>query len=112
MSSADLTSVAWAYYFFSVQFRENLEIARTLYPADRLLRQLAQEECNTDNLSPWPRVANTGEKLNHDEFMKRLLRLSPINREAQLQSRGSWLVLSVPNTRGRSSNEGNQYRQL
>jgi hypothetical protein len=30
----DLTDVAWAYYHFSIQFRENLEIAIALYPDD------------------------------------------------------------------------------
>jgi hypothetical protein len=76
LTEAELTGIAWAYFFFSIQFRENLEIACTLYPTDPLLRQLAKEECNTDNLSPWPGVADSGEKLHHDEFMKRLLRLS------------------------------------
>jgi hypothetical protein len=69
---------AWAYYFFSVQFRENLQIARTLHPEDEKLRDLEREECNTDNLSPWPGVALAGEKMDHDEFMKRVLSLAPI----------------------------------
>ncbi|MDR3464325.1 MAG: hypothetical protein P4M07_00130 [Xanthobacteraceae bacterium] len=72
------TDVAWAYYFFSVQFRENLRIACRLHPEDAKLRDLDREECNTDNLSPWPGVADAGEKMNHDEFMRRLLALSPI----------------------------------
>jgi hypothetical protein len=38
-----------------------------------------REECNTDNLSPWPGVASIGEKINHDEFMRRLLELAPID---------------------------------
>ena len=58
LTEAELTGVAGAYYYFSIQFRENLEIACNLYPADPLLTQLAQEECNTDNLSPWPGVAS------------------------------------------------------
>src|SRR5205814_8523734 len=29
----------------------------------------------------WPGVALDGERLNHDEFMRRLLRLSPISRD-------------------------------
>ena len=53
----DLMGVAWAYYYFSVQFRENLEIACKMYPEDLKLRQLEQGECHTDNLSPWPGVA-------------------------------------------------------
>ncbi len=75
----DLVSVAWAYYYFSIQFRENLEIARSLYLDDNMLRQLEEEECNTANLSPWPGVADVDERMNHDEFMSRLLRLSPID---------------------------------
>jgi hypothetical protein len=79
LSQSDLTRIAWAYYFFSIQFRENLEIARTLYPDDTNLKQLEQEECNTSNLSPWPDVAVQGEKLDHDEFMRRTLELSPLD---------------------------------
>ena len=75
----DLTDVAWAYYYFSIQFRENLEIATALYPDDSRLRRLIAEECETDNLSPWPGVATEGEKLNHDEFMRRLLNLNPVD---------------------------------
>jgi hypothetical protein len=78
LTEDETLDLAWAYYFFSVQFRENLEIARELYPDDEKLQELEQGECNTDNLSPWPGVASAGEKLNHDEFMKRLLTLAPI----------------------------------
>jgi hypothetical protein len=74
----DLLNVAWAYYFFSVHFRENLEIACNLYPHDVKLQQLKLEECDTENLSPWRGVAKTGERINHDEFVRRLLTLSPI----------------------------------
>ena len=77
LDATEITSIAWSYYYFSVQFRENLEIACNLYPDDILLRQLATEECNTDNLSPWPGVAEIGERLDHDVFMSRLLQLSP-----------------------------------
>jgi hypothetical protein len=81
----ELTGVAWAYYFFSIQFRENLEIACAAHPDDELLRQLAREECATDNLSPWPGVSEPGEAMDHDEFMRRLLALSPISPEIQHQ---------------------------
>jgi hypothetical protein len=74
----ELTGVAWAYYHFSVQFRECLEIARTLYPADERLLQLDHGERDTNNLSPWPGVAAVGEKMNHDEFMRRTLELKTI----------------------------------
>jgi hypothetical protein len=74
----DLIRVAWAYYHFSVQFRECLEIACQLYPDDERLRQLDHGERSTDNLSPWPGVAAVGEKMNHDEFMRRTLQLTRI----------------------------------
>jgi hypothetical protein len=78
LSSAEMTRAAWAYYYFSIQFRENLQVARSLYPHDDKLIQLDREECDTDNLSPWPAVAAQGEKMNHDEFMRRTLMLLPI----------------------------------
>ena len=68
----ELMAVAGAYYFFSVQFRENLELACALNPWDDCLARLQREECNTDNLSPYPGVAERGERMNHDEFMLRL----------------------------------------
>jgi hypothetical protein len=79
LTSQDMISVAWAYYYFSIQFRENLKIARALYPDDDKLKHLEREECHTDNLSPWPGVATIGEKMNHDEYMRRTLRLLPID---------------------------------
>jgi hypothetical protein len=78
LSQTDLVSIACVYYYFSVQFRESLEIALKLYPDDDRLQQLNAGECNTDNLSPWPGVAKAGEKMNHDEFMRRTLELEPI----------------------------------
>jgi hypothetical protein len=75
----DLFSAAWAYYFFSIQFRENLQIARALYPDDANLKQLEDEECDTHNLSPWPGIALPGERMNHDEFMRRSLELCPVD---------------------------------
>ena len=78
LTEEDIIRVAWAYYHFSVQFRECLEIARKMYPDDERLLQLDHGERNTDNLSPWPGVAATGEKINHDEFMRRTLELAKI----------------------------------
>jgi hypothetical protein len=78
IDAESLTYVAWAYYYFSIQFRENLEVARKLFPEDELLLELDHGERDTDNLSPWPGVAAPGEKMNHDEFMRRTLTLSPI----------------------------------
>jgi hypothetical protein len=81
LTEPQFIDVAWAYYYFSIQFRENLRIACELFPDDTKLQRLEHEECATDNLSPWPGVAANGEKMNHDEFMRRLLQLSPINEE-------------------------------
>ena len=90
LSQEELISVAWAYYYFSVQFRECLEIARKFYPDDERLLQLDQGERDTDNLSPWPGVAAPGEKMNHDEFMRRTLELTtiPESRRRALAARG------------------------
>ena len=78
LDSEDVLQVAHAYYYFSVQFRENLEIACRLHPEDSKLKELYEGECATDNLSPWPGVASAGEKLDHDEFMRRLLALGTV----------------------------------
>jgi hypothetical protein len=83
LTSEEMVAAAHAYYYFSIQFRENLEIARQLFPADEKLAQLAREECDTSNLSPWPGVALPGEKMNHDEFMRRTLLLQPMTAETQ-----------------------------
>lgn len=79
LTAEELTAAAWAYYYFSVQFRENLEIAVSLHPDDAKLQDLMAGECDTANLSPWPGVAIEGERMNHDEFMRRALRLSPLS---------------------------------
>jgi hypothetical protein len=84
LNEEDLIRVAWAYYHFSVQFRECLEIAREMYPDDERLLQLDHGERNTDNLSPWPGVAAAGEKMNHDEFMRRTLELTKIPEMARI----------------------------
>jgi hypothetical protein len=78
LSESAIVDAAWAYYFFSVQFQENLETARALYPDDEKLKDLEREESNTDNLSPWPDVAEAGERMNHCEFMRRVLALAPL----------------------------------
>jgi hypothetical protein len=64
-----------------VERAENLQVARELFPEDKKLQALEHEECNTANLSPWPGVAAEGEKMNHDEFMRRLLELSPLSED-------------------------------
>lgn len=78
LDEGGVIDAAWGYYFFSVQFQENLEIARSLYPDDPKLQALEREESNTDNLSPWPGVAAAGERMNHCEFMRRVLALTPV----------------------------------
>ncbi len=82
LSGAELHGVAAAYYYFSIQFRENLLVALSMYPEDENLQHLAAEECDTANLSPWPGVAMRGERMNHDEFMRRALLLSALSPEA------------------------------
>src|SRR6185437_8568577 len=67
LSEDELLRGAMAYYYFSVQFRENLEAACRLYPEDAKLKDLRLGECNTSNLSPWEGVAAEGEAMNHDE---------------------------------------------
>ena len=74
-----------------IQFRENLEVAYRLYPGD-LLKALVEGECDTDNLSPWPGVVEAGEKVNHDEFMRRLLTLSPIEPAAKQRIEAAGVV--------------------
>jgi hypothetical protein len=97
LSQDDLVDVVWVYYYFSIQFRENLEIACHLYPDDLKLMRLREEECRTDNLSPWPAVASIGEKMNHDEFMRRLLELASIDyaRRSRLEKIGRSYLCKV-----------------
>jgi len=97
LTEEDLINVAWVYYYFSVQFRENLEVARNLYPDDDRLRQLDQGERDTDNLSPWPGVATIGERMNHDEFMRRTLALTTIseNRRRELAALGQAYLTKI-----------------
>jgi hypothetical protein len=97
LSPQDLINVAWAYYYFSVQFRENLEIARSLYPGDEQLLQLDRGERDTDNLSPWPGVAAVGERMNHDEFMRRTLALTTIDddRRRRLEALGQSYLTKI-----------------
>jgi hypothetical protein len=83
LTAEDLTGIAWVYYYFSIQFRESLEAARELYPDDQQLQELDRGERDTDNLSPWPGVAGIGERMNHDEFMRRTLQLSRISAQKQ-----------------------------
>jgi hypothetical protein len=97
LTREELMSIAWVYYYFSVQFRESLEIACSLFPNDDRLRELDHGERNTDNLSPWPGIAHLGERMNHDEFMRRTLGLTLINdhRRTELEAIGSSYLAQV-----------------
>lgn len=90
LSREDLINTAWTYYYFSVQFRENVGIARRMFPHDALLAELDAGERNTDNLSPCPGVVAVGERVDHDEFMRRALQLESIDptRERRLKAIG------------------------
>lgn len=71
LTRSDLAAVSEAYYFFSVQFCETVELALFRYPTDAKLIELREGECNTANLSPYPGIAEADERMNHDEFMRR-----------------------------------------
>ncbi|HZK90821.1 MAG TPA: hypothetical protein VFC56_11795 [Stellaceae bacterium] len=88
LSNDEVMRVAKAYYYFSIQFRENLEIACARHPDDVKLAELYAGECDTDNLSPWPGIAAAGERMNHDEFMRRLLEFHPAGRDQLLTDAG------------------------
>jgi len=108
ISEDELINVAWIYYYFSVQFRENIEIAVSLFPDDENLLTLDRGERNTDNLSPCPGVAVPGERMDHDEFMRRTLELTVIesSRRRRLQGIGEDYLAKVramdPRTRALS----------
>lgn len=89
LQGGEILQVARAYYYFSIQFRENLEIALTIWADDPGLARLYDEECNTDSLSPWPGVAEIRERMNHDEFMRRLLELQAVEDAARLDAVGA-----------------------
>jgi hypothetical protein len=88
LDSDEVMRVAKAYYYFSIQFRENLEIACARCPNDKKLAELYAGECDTDNLSPWPGVAAPGERMNHDEFMRRLLAFHRVDGDERLSEAG------------------------
>ena len=79
-SQDDLKAVAAAYYYFSVAFCETVEIACAHYPDDEGLMALREGECETDNLSPYPGIAAQGERMNHNEFMRRVVAMSALDR--------------------------------
>jgi hypothetical protein len=88
LDSDELMRVATAYYFFAVQFRENLEVALGRHPDSPTLIGLWERACDTDNLSPWSDIAAPGERMNHDEFMRRILECHPAGRDRPLVEAG------------------------
>jgi len=86
----EVINTAWTYYYFSVQFCQNVGIARALFPDDERLEELDAGERDTDNLSPCPGVVAAGERVDHDEFMRRTLALEPLDpaREKRLRAIG------------------------
>jgi len=99
-------NISHAYYFFSIQFRENLEIACDLYPDDAKLSRLYEEECDTDNLSPWPGITRTAEKVDHDEFIRRALLLESWRKITNIDEIGTSYLVKIrrhtPLTRAKS----------
>jgi|ERR1700722_5030238 hypothetical protein len=79
----ELMAVCCAYRYFSEQFVEAVHAACKLYPSDPKLIELRAGECDTDNLSPYPGIANVGEKMNHDEFMRRTVAMSSLDRDTR-----------------------------
>jgi hypothetical protein len=97
MTRAEMTAVAWAYYYFSVQFCETVEMACRRHPGDPKLLELRAGECDTDNLSPYPGVAAPGERMNHDQFMLRVLMMTGLEGPARdrLEARGQVYLAEV-----------------
>lgn len=94
----EVMRVAKAYYYFSIQFRENLEIACILLPDDEKLAELYAGECDTDNLSPWPGIAAAGECMNHDEFVRRLLTFHRVDRDERIREAGEAYLAKTRST--------------
>lgn len=99
LSQEGLTKIAYVYYFFSVHFCETVGLARILYPNDERLEELDRGERNTDNLSPYPGVVEANERVDHCEFMRRTLELTPVElgERLRLESIGNaYLILTRP----------------
>src|SRR5208283_3032112 len=74
----ELMAACCAYSYFSVVAVSLNHIHCVLYPSDRKLIELREGECDPDNLSPSPGIAKKGEKMNHDEFMRRVVAMSSL----------------------------------
>jgi hypothetical protein len=91
ISNHEVLKIAKVYYYFSVQFRENLAIACLLYPRSENLQKLYREECHADNLSPFPGITAVGERINHinhDEFLKKITPIT--DSSTRMYAREGW----------------------
>src|SRR5580698_11586341 len=79
----ELQAACRAYFYFSRQFVNAVDTACELYPSDENLISLREGECDTDNLSPYPGIAEKGEKMNHDEFMRRVIESASLDHVAR-----------------------------
>ena len=79
----ELMMACRAYYYFSQQFVDAVHISCELFPADQNLSDLREGECDTDNLSPYPGIAEKGERMNHDEFMRRVIESASLDQAAR-----------------------------
>jgi hypothetical protein len=97
LTRGELMAACAAYYYFSVQFVEAVGFACKLYPSDPKLIELRNGECDTDNLSPYPGIAKPGEKMNHDEFMRRTVAMSSLDRDerSRIESLGRAYLAEV-----------------
>jgi hypothetical protein len=93
----ELMAACAAYCFFSVQFVQAVDIACELDPSDQKLIELRHGECDTDNLSPYPGIAAEGERMNHDEFMRRTVAMSSLDRSerSRIESLGRAYLAEV-----------------
>ena len=108
----ELMAACAAYYYFSAQFVEAVDIACELYPSDPKLIELRHGECDTDNLSPYPGVAKPGEKMNHDEFMRRTVAMSSSRSECAEQDRGPGTCIPCGGPSVRPRHEGDELFEL
>jgi hypothetical protein len=83
LTREELMMVCRSYYYFSKQFVDAVYIALDLYPSDQKLIELREGECDTDNLSPYPGIAEKGERMNHDEFMRRVVEWGSLDQAAR-----------------------------
>jgi hypothetical protein len=91
----ELLMACRAYYYFSRQFVDAVHVACGLYPSDQNLIALREGECDTDNLSPYPGIAEKGERMNHDEFMRRVVESASLDQAARVDNLGREYLAEV-----------------